>query len=144
MGSKSGDWYKKLRENNPEEYKKLMGDNYSRRVKQLNEDSTKFAQMKFSKQRAGALSRGLSWNLSNTFVHKIIKETKNCQLSGRDLVLEVNHVNGPSLDRIDSRYGYSTKNIQVTSQLINKAKGEMTNEEFIQMCVDVATHNGRL
>ena len=136
--SKSGDWYKALREDDPEGYRKLMDEKYSRRVNQLNTNPDKFAQMKFTKQRAGALDRGYAWNLSETQVHKLIKETKICQLSGRSLVLEVNHRDGPSLDRIDNRYGYSMKNVQVVSQQINKARGEMSVEEFIQMCCEVA------
>jgi len=139
--SKSGDWYKKLREEDPIAYRKLMDEKYDRRVKQTNSDPTKFAQMKYSKQKAGALSRGYDWNLTEDDVHKLIKETKTCQLSGRELVLEINHRDGPSLDRIDNNNGYSMKNVQVVSQQINKARGEMSVDEFIQMCCEIADYS---
>ena len=141
--SKSGDWYKALREDDPEGYKKLMDDKYARRVSQLNSDPTKFAQSKYSKQRAGALARGLAWDLTTTQVHKLIKETKFRQLSGRPLVMEISHADGPSLDRIDNNCGYTVKNVQVISQQINKSRLDMTVEDFVQMCCDVADYSRR-
>jgi hypothetical protein len=137
MASKSGDWYKALRESDPDAYRKLMDDKYANRVEQLNTDPTKYAQMKFTKQRAGAKERKLAWDLSQEHVHKLIKETKRCHISGRKLVMEVNHPDGPSLDRVDANKGYHIDNVVVTSQLINKARGEMSVEEFVKMCRDV-------
>jgi hypothetical protein len=137
MASKSGDWYKALRESDPDAYRKLMDDKYATRVEQLNTDPTKFAQMKFTKQRAGAKERKLAWDLNQEHVHKLIKETKRCYISGRKLVMEVNHPDGPSLDRLDASKGYHADNVVVTSQLINKARGEMSVEEFVKMCRDV-------
>jgi hypothetical protein len=82
MASKSGDWYKALRESNPESYRNLMDHKYARRVEQLNSEPDKFAQMKFTKQRAGAKDRGLAWELSQDHVHKMIKETNIVQFQG--------------------------------------------------------------
>lgn len=141
--SKSGDWYRALREDDPEGYRALMDEKYARRVSQLNSDPTKFAQSKYSKQRAGALARGLAWNLTPPQVHKLIKETKFCQLSGRPLVMEISHVDGPSLDRINNNHGYSMKNVQVISQQINKSRLDMSVEDFVQMCCDVADYSRR-
>jgi len=137
MASKSGDWYKALREKDPVAHRELMDEKYAKRVEQLNSDPTKFAQMKFTKQRAGAKERKLDWELSQNHVHTLIKETDRCFISGRKLVLEVNHPDGPSLDRLDASKGYYVDNVVVTSQLINKARGEMSVEEFVKMCRDV-------
>ena len=137
MSSKSGDWYKALRESNPESYRNLMDHKYARRVEQLNSEPDKYAQTKFVKQRAGAKDRGLAWELERDEVHKMIKETKICNLSGRQLVMEVNHPDAPSIDRIDNARGYHHDNVHVTSQLVNKARGTMSVEEFVKMCRDV-------
>lgn len=137
MGSKSGDWYKELREQDPTGYRELMDKKYANRLGQLNTDPDKFAQMKFTKQRSGAKERKLQWDLTKEQVHKMIKETTHCQVSGRKVMLEVGHPDGASIDRIDSTRGYTIDNVQITSQLINKARGEMTVDEFVKMCRDV-------
>lgn len=144
MGSKSGDWYKSLRETNPEAYRDLMDKKYAERVRQLNSEPDKFAQMKFTKQRNGAKDRKIPWDLTAEYVHKIVKETKHCAISGRQVFLEVNHVDGASIDRIDASKGYTTDNVVITSQIINKARGELTIEEFVKMCQDVVNHNSKL
>ena len=141
--SKSGDWYKALREEDPEKYRSVMEKKYARRVEQLNADPTKFAQSKYSKQKAGALRRGLAWNLSNRQVHSLIKEARFCQLSGRPLVMEIGHADAPSIDRINNDLGYDIKNVQVVSQQINKSRLDMSVEDFIQMCCDVADYSRR-
>lgn len=144
MASKSGDWYKALRESDPETYRKLMDEKYGRRVEQLNTDPDKFAQMKFTKQRASAKDRSIPWELSQDHVHKIIKETKHCAISGRPVVLEVNHIDGSSIDRIDSSKGYTIDNVHVTSQVVNKARGEMSIADFVKMCQDVVNHQQQI
>jgi len=141
MGSKSGDWYKALRESDPEAHRKIMDDKYARRVQQVNSNPDKFAQMKYSKQRAGARDRKLAWDLTEDDVHKLIKETKVCSISGRQVVLEINHPDGSSIDRIDNKRGYHLDNVHVVSQLVNKARGEMTIDEFVIMCKQVAEYH---
>ena len=48
--------------------------------------------------------------------------------------------NKASIDRINNRYGYSLKNIQVVCQQVNYARNDMSTEEFEQMCIDVANN----
>ena len=136
--SRSGDWYKALRESDPESYRQLMDKKYASRVEQLNSDPTKFTRMKYTKQRNGAKDRKLEWDLTADQVHDLIIKNECCELSGRPLMLEVNHVDGASIDRIDNSRGYFIDNVQVTSQQINKARGTMTIDEFVEMCRQVA------
>jgi len=137
--SDTKEWYKNKLIEDPDYLKKR-----NTKLKQkLNKDPAYYIRRKVSKQKSAALrDRGLAWNIPTSTAEKLLIETKNCELSGRDLVLEICHPDSPSLDRIDNRYGYSLKNVQVTSQLINKARGTMTVDEFVQMCVDVARHHG--
>lgn len=140
MASKSGDWYKQLRETDPAAYRELMDKKYAERVRQLNSNPDQFAQMKYTKQKNGAKDRKIFWDLSNEYVHTIIKETKHCSISGRPIKLEVNHIDGASIDRIDADKGYTENNVFVTSQIVNKARGEMTIDEFVKMCQDVVDY----
>jgi hypothetical protein len=137
--SKSTEWYRSKVAEDPSYLKKR----HAQLKERLNEDPAYYARRKVSKQKSAALNeRSLAWNIPKSTAEKLIIETKKCQLSGRDLVLEVGHIDSPSLDRINNAYGYSLKNVQVTSQFINKARGTMTVDEFVQMCVDVAQHHG--
>ena len=71
------------------------------------------------------------------------KQRGICVYSGIKLLLpEWNiprkHPKMASLDRIDSNKGYIKNNIQFVSVIANYAKNEMTNEEMIYFCKEVA------
>ena len=144
MTSRSGDWYKNLRESDPTAYKNLMDIKNKRRNENYAADPKKFAQMKFTKQRAEAIRRGYSWELTTEEVHDMIINTKICSISGLPLTLAVSAIDGSSIDRIDGTKGYLTENVQVVSKRINVAKNTMTDEEFIEMCEAVANHQKKL
>jgi 5-methylcytosine-specific restriction endonuclease McrA len=65
-----------------------------------------------------------------------------CALSGRPL--------SPDDCELDhcvplSRGGQHVRdNVQLVTSAINRAKGAMTSDEFVQMCVDVAVKAGRV
>lgn len=48
---------------------------------------------------------------------------------------------GPSLDRIDNRFGYTPDNIQMVCNLYNIGKGESPELDFIALCLAVAARN---
>lgn len=144
MASKSGDWYKQLRETDPVGYKNLMDHKNKRRNENYAKYPEKFAQSKFSKQRAEAIRRGYSWELTKEQVHDMIINTKICSISGLPLSLAVNAVDGSSIDRIDNDKGYFIENVQVVSKRVNVAKNTMTDEEFIVMCESVVKHQRKL
>jgi hypothetical protein len=137
--SDTKEWYKNKLIEDPNYFKKR-----NEKLKEaLNADPEYYARHKISKQKSSARrERNLAWNIPPGKGEQLIIETKKCELSGRDLVMEIGHPDSPSLDRINNKYGYSLKNVQVTSQLVNKARGTMTVDEFVQMCVDVARHHG--
>ncbi|RLD70194.1 MAG: hypothetical protein DRI98_08575 [Bacteroidetes bacterium] len=39
-----------------------------------------------------------------------------------------------SIDRIDSNKGYVSDNVQWTCWAVNRAKGDLTNDDFIKLC----------
>mgnify|MGYP001575137739 CR=1 FL=1 len=43
----------------------------------------------------------------------------------------------PSLDRIDSNLGYTKENIRLVAWIVNHARGELTDNEFVGMCSKV-------
>ena len=66
------------------------------------------------------------------------RQGRRCALSGRALTVEncsIDHKQ-PRCDGGNSESG----NIQLVTEQINQAKGSMSNEEFIQLCCDVARH----
>ena len=144
MSTSSTKWARDFKENDPAGYKLYMKQKYEKRVNAINSDPLTYAKNKFAKQRSGANRRGLAWNLSLGQVTKLVTETKHCSISGRPLVLEINHPDSPSLDRIDNRYGYSAKNVQVVSAELNKARLDLSVDDFVKMCVDVARHFGHV
>lgn len=74
-----------------------------------------------------------------------IFNAKNCYLSGRKINLE----NSKSfhLDHITplAKGGKNTlKNMGIARREANQAKGDLTIEEFIELCIDVCEYNGYL
>ena len=135
----TNEWYEDKKLTDPGYFKRKR----QTRIKQLNANPELLMRNKVSKQRSAAINkRGLSWTLPKDKAVQMLLETEICSLSGRELSLEYNNKNSPSLDRIQNHLGYTSKNVQVTSQQVNIARGEMSVEEFVQMCLDVVKHNG--
>lgn len=102
-----------------------------------------FLRTKFAKQRYAARSqRGIKWNLNEEQMITRILDSGVCSLSGRPLVYEPNYITTPSLDRIDSDLGYTDTNVQWVGASVNTAKGTLDNQDFIELCADIARHNG--
>ncbi len=132
-------YYYKMKEQDPD----FVKQHYSRSVERMNGDPYLLAARRYSKQMSSAkTSRGIPWRLDREKTIKLIVESKVCSISGRPLVFKINDPDVPSIDRIDSRLGYTKSNIQITSALVNKSKGEMTDDEFFDLCCQVVEHNG--
>jgi hypothetical protein len=117
-------------------------EKYTRLLEITNGDPWRIASMRVSKQKYAAKKRNLEWTLSdNTIINKIAKST-HCALSGRRLVFEINSIDTPSIDRKKNHLGYTPRNVQVVTSAVNKAKNVLSDQEFIQMCCDVAQQNG--
>ena len=127
---------------------KLLDPNYVKKIhqnhlKRINEDRKLFAKHKFTKQMSSAKrTRNIPWRLDRDKTVSLIEQAKQCATSGRILVFQVGHPDSPSIDRINSRLGYTKSNIQIVSSAVNRAKMDMSDQEFLQLCLDVVKHNG--
>jgi hypothetical protein len=45
-----------------------------------------------------------------------------------------------SLDRIDSKKGYTTDNIRWVHTMVNMCKNKYREEDFIKMCIDITNN----
>lgn len=80
--------------------------------------------------------------MSTTNVLRLLEwQRYRCALTGRPLEPQT-----ASLDHIvPVRCGgqHRIENVQVLHKQVNRAKGTLTNEEFIQLCREVVEHVGR-
>ncbi len=61
-----------------------------------------------------------------------------CALTGRPMSLESGSPWVVSVDKRDPALGYSVSNMQLSCWAANRAKGDLTHDEFVDMCRDVA------
>lgn len=92
-----------------------------------------------------AIQRSILFNVTYEFIFGLLKKQNYlCALSGLPIVVaEAVHAHAKggttaSLDRIDSRAGYTSNNVQWVHKDINLMKLDKTQEEFIGLCKAVA------
>jgi hypothetical protein len=64
----------------------------------------------------------------------LLNQEKKCALSGANLLLEPNHPLCLSLDQKDPAKGYVEGNVQWLAWCVNRAKGDLSNQDFFDMC----------
>lgn len=116
---------------------------YSRIKKRLNSDPAVFVANKIAKQKHAAQRRGIEWTLNHSSLTKRLLKATHCALSGRELVFKIGHPNSPSIDRKNSKLGYTPRNTQIVCYAVNIAKMASTDREFIKLCQDIAHYNGK-
>lgn len=72
------------------------------------------------------------WNLQNGI----------CPYTGRQMTLEAGKLNTVSIERIDSKIGYTKSNTILVCQAINRMKSDFKFEDFYSLCADVAEFLG--
>lgn len=103
----------------------------------------RFIREKIAKQRYNAQTvRGIGWEINSWRLEQDVLANPYCQLSGEPLEFEPNYVYSFSIDRIDSNKSYTHDNVQWVGVSVNTAKNSLTDEQFIDMCVSVARHQG--
>lgn len=83
---------------------------------------------RLSKLTNSAKKRGIHVNLDVNKYQELVKF--GCHFCGKDLSDE----NGYCLDRVDNKKGYTIQNVVPCCKICNRAKGELSNEQFIEMC----------
>lgn len=99
-----------------------------------------------SNLRQGARNRGLSWEINAKIAYNLlVAQQFICALSGRALVLGAYGViQTASLDRIDSKKGYTLENIQWVHKDINRMKMAFDETYFIKTCEEITKYRGCL
>jgi hypothetical protein len=73
--------------------------------------------------------------LSETFLYELfLKQERKCALTGATLVIERGHSLCLSLDQIDPKLGYVEGNVQWLAWCVNRAKGDLHLDDFIDLC----------
>jgi hypothetical protein len=70
-----------------------------------------------------------------------LKQERICALTGLPIKLGTVNEISASLDRIDSTRGYTLDNVQWVHKDINRMKGDLTPERFLELCQLVAAKN---
>lgn len=86
-----------------------------------------------SSARSSAKRNSLEFNLSKPFIRQLLESCDICPVFG--MKLDVSGIRGredraPSLDRLDSKRGYTEDNVRLISWRANRLKGNGTLEEF--------------
>jgi hypothetical protein len=95
--------------------------------------------------KVGAISRNFTFTISIEEVWNLfIKQNKKCALSGIEISFYKSRnkyqKQTASLDRKDSTKGYTVDNIQWVHKEINRMKGKLSDENFIEWCRRVEKH----
>ena len=102
---------------------------------------------KWSSWKASAIERNLEWSISKEFVWELyLKQNRRCMLSNLaisfrndfDLRRSTHKRCTASLDRINSKKGYVEDNVQLVHRDINRLKGALEENYFIQLCKNIA------
>lgn len=92
--------------------------------------------------KRGAETRNLQFNISIDYVWSVfISQKKKCALSGVDIAFGNKKETTASIDRIDSKKGYTEGNIQIVHKRVNMMKMSMKDQDFIKWCKLVANFN---
>lgn len=90
----------------------------------------------------GAESRGREMSISKEYALSLFIEQKGlCALSGLKIELPVRARGSgtASLDRRDNSLGYIAGNVQWTHWHVNRMKGVMDQDRFIEVCIAIAS-----
>ena len=104
----------------------------------------------FTSLKVGAESRNIIFNIIIDEIQELLeKQEYTSNLSGVKICGSINTTKRcstykeqtASLDRINPTKGYTIDNVQWIHKDENFAKQSMNNDEFIQMCTNIANHN---
>jgi len=76
-------------------------------------------------------------------IERLLEEQDGrCVYTGEDFEWTLNHPYKISIDRIDSSKGYTPDNIQLVARIVNQAKSDMDDEDFLEMIRLMSAHLG--
>ena len=96
----------------------------------------------FNKFKTGAETRGIYWDITLDDVADLMEyQGGKCALTGWSIEFpDSGHPQDApaSIDRVDSKQGYVSGNIQLLTKQVNMMKQAYTQDEFISVCKAVA------
>lgn len=94
----------------------------------------------FRSLKKGAFDRNFCFQINEDDIWRLYKKQKRkCALSGCDILFSKKQKeNTASVDRIDSKKGYTLDNIQIVHKKINVLKMAFPEDIFISMCTKIA------
>lgn len=97
---------------------------------------------KYLAQKANSRKKLNSTKLTGEHIKKLyVQQNGCCILSGVNFDID-SKWNRPSLDRIDNSKGYTEDNIQLVTWIINYTRGELSINEYIDVCKKVVERKG--
>lgn len=136
------EYQRRWRKENPEQYRAQQQRTRISRNAKINSDFSYFVDYTYNSLKSGAKARGYDFKLTKQQLKKILKENQTCGLTGRPVTHQQHDPFKASIDRIDNNKGYVRGNFQVVSSRINRHRLDLPLDQFIEMCLDVAAHQG--
>lgn len=92
--------------------------------------------------KTGALSREFSYELTEDFLWNLYKKQEGkCKLTGRKIIFnKKSKENTASLDRINSKLGYTEENVQWIHKDVNIIKNRFDEDYFLGICLDICNN----
>lgn len=91
-----------------------------------------------------AIKRNLTWDVTPEYLYNLyIEQNKKCAISGLDIYLDPikNNKQTASLDRKNSKLGYTKENVQWLHIDVNYIKMDFDQEYFIKLCSVISDFN---
>lgn len=99
---------------------------------------------KFKETKARCLKNNIEFDLTLDFLlEKYSKQNGKCFFSGMTLFLSTCSVYSLSIDRLNSKKGYTKDNINLICAVVNFMKTDIDHIEFIDFCKKIAFHNNK-
>ena len=90
---------------------------------------------RLTQTKTNAKKRDVTCNLSEEYLYELFKQQKGiCALSGVPIQIEGNSNLRLSIDKITPDKGYTEGNVQWTIFAANRAKGDLTQDDFVELC----------
>lgn len=91
--------------------------------------------LRLSQTKVNAKRRDVTVNLTEEYLYELFKQQKGiCALSGVPIQIEGNSNLRLSIDKIIPAKGYTEGNVQWTIFAANRAKGDLTQDDFVELC----------
>lgn len=83
--------------------------------------------------------KGLVFEITRDWLFELFhKQNGLCAISGLEMTAEVGSLRCLSIDKIDPYGDYTKDNVQLLCWAVNRAKGEIKQQEFIKLCKIIA------